>query len=60
MRWPDLDIHKWPVEEVFKHRLQYDRYNYANNALVHTQVMLDVADSGTEQIFVVAHHVVCF
>jgi len=24
MRWPDLDIHKWPVEEVFEHRLQYD------------------------------------
>jgi hypothetical protein len=27
MKWPDLDVHSWPPNEVFKNRMQSDGYN---------------------------------
>ena len=26
MKWPDLMVHDWPVDEIFKGRLQTDNY----------------------------------
>ena len=35
MKWPDLMVHNWPKDEIFKERLQTDgyilNYIYINN-----------------------------
>jgi hypothetical protein len=41
MKWPYLDVHTWPPNEVFKNRMQSDGYNCIHLFLIYYCLYMD-------------------